>query len=256
MIFSNPFIEVVSNMNGLTAKSFVKPATPYLQQKYRERQAALYITMQQILDQVTKLLDDDEKIINFMPMTDEQNSQVATNGIMGMYHPKTAAAKQYLHEQDSLRGNRLMVFTNKRMIFFIVIEFLDDPTQYFSHPYSSLHAIKLKRHTQTLPVDHQGIKRVTDAWYTLDFETDDRHIFTEILTPENGQLFKKNALTIPAMQGIMISDKVSRVNLFDLIFSNVTGQYKFFNIFINIMAVLVLLYLLFCILSGNIQSLN
>lgn len=228
MIFSNPFIEVVSNMNGLTTKTFVKPATPYLQQKYRERQASLYITMRQILDQVTALLDDDEKIINFMPMTDEQNSQVATGGVMGMYHPKSTAAKNYMHEQDSLRGNRLMVFTNKRMIFFIVIEFLDNTEQYFSYKYSALHAVKLKKHSQVIPTDHKGLKRVTDTWYTLDFQTDDRHIFTEILTPENGNLFKKNVLTIPAMQNIVLTDKVTRIKKLDLFFSNAAGQYSFF----------------------------
>ncbi|WP_125606112.1 hypothetical protein [Lapidilactobacillus bayanensis] len=228
MIFSNPFIEVVSNMNGLTAKSFVKPATPYLRQKYRERQAALYITMQQVLDQLTKLLEPDEKIINFMPMTDEQNSQFATGGVMGMYHPKTTAAQKYMHEQDSLRGNRIMAFTNKRMIFFIVIEFLDDPNQYFSYEYSALHSIKLKRHSQVVPTDHRGLKRVTDAWYTLDFETDDRHIFTEILTSENGQLFKKNTLTIPAMKNISITDRVTRIKKLDMYFSNVAGQYGCF----------------------------
>lgn len=251
MIFSNPFIEVVSNMNGLTTKTFVKPATPYLQQKYRERKAALYITMQQVLDQVTTLLAADEKIINFMPMTDEQNSQVATAGIMGMYHPKTEAAKSYMNEQDSLRGNRIMVFTNKRMIFFIVIEFLDDPKQYFYYQYSALHAIKLKKHSQVEPIDHQGLKRVTTAWYTLDFETDDRHIFTEILTPENGQLFKKNALTIPAMQGILISDKVSRVNLFDFIFSNVGGEFGCLNIFFIGFAIVSVILTLITLLTGG-----
>lgn len=251
MIFSNPFIEVVSNMNGLATKTFVKPATPYLQQKYRERQASLYITMRQILDQVTALLDDDEKIINFMPMTDEQNSQVATGGVMGMYHPKSTAAKNYMHEQDSLRDNRLMFFTNKRMIFFIVIEFLDNAEQYFSYKYSALHNIKLKHHEETTPAGHQGLKRVKHSWYTLDFETDDRHVFTEVLTAENGQLFKKNSLTIPAMKHLIVSDKVTRLNMFDLIFSNITGETTYLNIFAITMAVLMILYFLINLLSSG-----
>ncbi|WP_225048337.1 hypothetical protein [Lacticaseibacillus kribbianus] len=140
-ILSNPFVEVVNGMNGIKTRPV--GLTDYLQQRYNARKASLYITMQQVLAKVTKMLEPGEQIINMMPMTNEENSAMATDGVMGMYAPKTDDTKQYLKAQDSLRGNRLMVFTTTRILFFTVIEFLDSDTAYFSYPYDHIKKLQL-----------------------------------------------------------------------------------------------------------------
>lgn len=250
MIFSNPFVEVINGMNGLPTKVYIQPATDYLRRKYKEREAKLFITMQQVLAQVNDLLAPDEKIINFMPMTDENNSQMATGGVMGMYNIKTLAGKDYMKAQDSLRGNRLMIFTDRRIIFFILIEFIDDPTQYFSYQYSELHNVKLREHKQKVPLPENGVEP-EDVWYGLDFETDNKHIFTEFLTQENGQLFKKNLLTIPSMQGIKLTDKVTINSRFDLIFGNVNGVLGWMMVLGIIYTVFMIFIIIQALISGD-----
>ncbi|MFD1411894.1 PH domain-containing protein [Lapidilactobacillus gannanensis] len=227
-ILTNPFINMINSYNGLPEKPAPAYLSDELKQLFRKREVALYISMRQVLDQVTQLLADDEKIINMLPMTDEANSGYATDGIMGMYAPDSEATKQYRDAQSSLRGNRLMIFTNRRIIFFIVIEFMDDPKQYFSYSYESIKSIKLKsKYFRSADLEHIG-KTHTYGSYTLDFETTDRHIFTEFLTKENGELFKQNLLTIPGMQHIEVGNKASRVNRLDYIFSNFSFSFKVF----------------------------
>lgn len=219
-IFTNPFIDVVNSFNGLPNKPINSHLSTEMQKRKQQRSVAMYLTMRHILDEVQQLLQPDEKIINLLPMTNEENSQMATGGIMGMYAPQTEETKQYIHDQTSLRGNRLMVFTNQRIIFFIVIEFLDNPKQYFSYNYDQLQAVKLAERKISVPGNDHFWKRDYYTYYSLDFETDDKHVFTEFLTKENGQLFKKNLLTIPAMAHVQITDHVVRPNKFDYVFSN------------------------------------
>ncbi|WP_461224734.1 hypothetical protein [Lacticaseibacillus suihuaensis] len=140
-ILSNPFVEVVNGMNGIKTRPV--GLSDYLQQRYNARKASLYITMQQVLAKVTAMLAPGERIVNMMPMTNEENSAMATDGVMGMYAPKTEDTKQYLKAQDSLRGNRLMVFTTTRILFFTVIEFLDRDDAYFSYPYDHIKKLQL-----------------------------------------------------------------------------------------------------------------
>lgn len=238
-ILTNPFVDVVNGMNGIQTRP-VGLSQP-LQQRYNARQAAMYITMQTVMTKVTGMLAPGEKIINLMPMTNEQNSAAATDGIMGMYAAKTAPAKRYLHEQDSLRGNRLMVFTTTRILFFIVIEFLDDDSAYFSYPYSSLKAIQLSERHMSIPASRPAkqAKQAAPAgkqppfwqrehlsWYVLDFQTTDNHVFTESLTAANGALFKHNSLTIPGMRDIEITAHPTRNTRFDAVMSNGAMQWR------------------------------
>ena len=225
-IFTNPFIEVVNSFNGLPNKPTNSHLSTEMQKRKQQRTVAMYLTMRHILDEVQKLLQPDEKIINLLPMTNEEYSQMATGGIMGMYAPQSEETKQYIHDQTSLRGNRLMVFTNQRIIFFIVIEFLDNPKQFFSYNYDQLQAVKLAERKISVPGNEHFWQRDYFTYYSLDFETDDKHVFTEFLTNENGQLFKRNLLTIPAMAHVQISDHVVRPNKFDYVFSNVSLQSK------------------------------
>lgn len=225
-ILTNPFIDVVNSLNGLSTPPIPRQESDTLADIRRQREVALFITMHQVLDQVDQLLAPGEKIINLLPMTNEDNSGYATDGVFGMYVPQTEATKDYRDAQFSLRGNRLMVFTDRRIIFFIVIEFLDNPKQYFSYEYTHIKYVKLAaKRVRAEDPKHLG-KPQYYGYYSFDFETTDKHVFTEFLTQENGELFKHNLLTIPGMKDIQIGDKVKRFTLFDQMFSNTSLSYK------------------------------
>lgn len=208
-VILNPFIKVINSMNGIPTQVSGFDGNQFLQQRFQAREASLYISMHQVMAQVAKLLAPGEKIINMLPMTNEENAGIATDGMMGMYAPKQQATKDYVTSQSSLRGNRLMIFTDRRMIFFVVIEFLDDPTAYYSYEYRELKHLMLKQHTTTIP-GAKPWQRAYFSSYHVDFETPERHIFSETLTEDNFKLFKHNLLTIPAMGDIEITGKMDR----------------------------------------------
>ncbi|WP_179394368.1 hypothetical protein [Lacticaseibacillus absianus] len=219
---TNPFIRVVNGMNGLPQRPLAQTPMTFRQKLYRKRMAALTVTMHQVLEQVGALLEPGETLVNMLPMTNEANSAAATDGLMGMYGVKTEQARDYVTTQASLRGNRLMVFTDRRIIFFIVIEFLDDSQAYYSYPYSALDWVMLRAD----PAPGAAGQAMINP-YTLDFETADRHVFTEFLTPENAQMFKENLLRIPAMANIRLSDHVHRRRRWDQFASNLDFQLAF-----------------------------
>lgn len=246
-ILTNPFVKVVNQMNGIPTTVTGLEDMPELKARYKAREASLYISMQQVLSQVAELLAPDEDILSMMPMTNEENAGYATDGIMGMYAPQTQKAKDYIKSQSSLRGNRLMLFTNQRMIFFVVIEFIDDPTAYYSYAYDQIKAIAFKKHRMSIP-GQKFYQRQWYIWYTLDFETPDRHIFNEVLTAANGELFRRNLLTIPGMSQIEIKDHMDRYYKRDNYLSS--GMF-WIKVTFGMMAFALLLALLSFLFTGN-----
>ena len=248
----NPFVDVVNQINGFPERPkgrYFNGLTPELHERYRVKKVKLYITLQKALQEVDKILEPDEKIVNMMPVTNENGSNAATSGVMGMYAAKTATAADYIKEQDSLRDNRLMIFTDRRMIFFVMIEFIDDPTVYYSYYYDRIPVLKLKKHRESIPADNNRPWRHNVLhWYTLDFQTTDKRACTEILNVENAELFKRNLLMIPNMAKIEISDSVFRGTKFDYIFSNINFGIRANNvIFIGmgiILGIALIVYLL------------
>lgn len=227
-ILTNPFVKVVNEMNGIPTTVTGLEDTPELNARYKAREASLYISMQQVLSQVATLLAPDEEILSMMPMTNEENSAYATDGVMGMYAPKSQKAKDYIKSQSSLRGNRLMLFTNQRMIFFVVIEFIDDPTAYYSYAYDQIKHIKFKQHRMSIP-GAKPWQREYLSWYGVDFETADRHIFNEVLTSANGKQFQRNLVAIPGMRQIDIGEKQDRYFSRD---NYLGGSYLYIQIFV------------------------
>ncbi|WP_179396160.1 hypothetical protein [Lacticaseibacillus absianus] len=240
-ILSNPFIHVVEAMNGTPTRPV--GLTTALTQRYKAREAALYITMHQVMAQVGTLLTPGERVVNLMPMTNEANSGVATDGLMGMYAPKNAAAKQYAAAQDSLRGNRLWVFTTQRLLFFTVIEFLDDPGAYQAYPYARIRRMKLAERHISIPGNAHFWQRTRVSWYAVDFQTEDGNIFTETLTPANAALLKRNLLQLPAMADIELTDGVTRNNRWDAVMSNSALHGKLLMGFFWVVAIPFLLWL-------------
>lgn len=245
-VIVNPFIKVVNSMNGIPTRVSGFDGNQYLQQRFQAREASLYISMHQVMAQVQTLLAPGEKIINMLPMTNEENTGIATDGVMGMYAPQQQATKDYVKSQDSLRGNRLMIFTDRRMIFFVVIEFLDDPKAYYSYEYHELKHVMLKQHKTTIP-GAKPWQRAYFSSYRVDFETPERHIFSELLTEENFKLFQRNLLTIPAMADIEITDHLDRSFRRD----NWLSSGKFwFNLALVVMAFFLIMTLIGGLIDG------
>jgi hypothetical protein len=228
----NPYVAVIDQMNGFPDKTDLSQVNAELRAAYQVREASLYLMMQQVLTKLKAQLRPEEMIVNLMPITNENGSQAATNGYMGMYAAKSTAGEKYIKTQKNLRGNRLLVFTDQRMIFLILVEFIDDPSQFFSYDYDKIKAIKLNEHRASEPAElARPWKRKHYKWFTLDFQTDDLQVFTETLDVKNAKLFKRNLLTIPKMKTIEISQYVRRKNVFQFIFSNTNFLIKFVQIF-------------------------
>lgn len=50
--------------------------------------------------------------------SDGQNASSVGLGLLEMYHPKSEEAKAYVKNFNNLRGNRILIFTDKRMFFY------------------------------------------------------------------------------------------------------------------------------------------
>lgn len=246
--YTNPFIDVVRQMNGDDVQQRLDENSPELSATFQMKQAKMYITLSDVLVKLKKVLAPGEQIINLMPFSNENAANTGNNGLGGMVAVRTQAGRDYIRQQHSLRDNRLLVFTNQRMLFLVLVEFIDNPQQYFSYPYDQIKAIKFKKHRASAPKkDQTPWQRQHYAWYTLDFQTEDDHVFTEMLDGYNAQLFKQNLLTIPGMQTIEISQHVHRRRVFDWLFSNINFAINFYQIsWIPIgIVVLILIILMF-----------
>lgn len=181
----------------------------------------MYVILQDIIEELKNNFATDEEIVGYIPFTNEDNSAAATAGLLGMMHVNTPQGKDYLNSFHELRGHRLFLFTNKKMYFMVVLEFIEEQ-RFYTYDYNSIHKIKLKkksikyREWQSLTRSVKG----ESIYYTFDFQAGER-IFTEMLTKEEGEKFLGIRENIPALKEIPLSDSVSRNSLFDYLFSNV-----------------------------------
>ncbi|WP_314067596.1 PH domain-containing protein [uncultured Vagococcus sp.] len=210
-------------------------------------QTQMYIQLEEIVDDLSKDLARGEEIAGYIPFTNEGNSAVATSGIMGMTYVTTAKAKKYRDNFHDLRGNRLLIFTNQRMIFTILIEFLEE-RRYYSYPYDKIQAIRFEKHAIGYFDRPKGKflpKRQKTYWYTLDFQSQ-TNIFTEVLQLSEVKKFQELVDTLPALKAITIDENMHRDTPFNYLFSNTKLAIWLFNgIWITI--------LIFFILAITIQ---
>lgn len=243
--YTNPFIDVVRQINGDDHQRQLHEDSPELGTIFQMKQAKMYITLSDVLIKLKNILASGEKIINLMPITNENASNTGNNGLGGMVAVHTQQGRDYIRQQNSLRDNRLLVFTNQRMIFLVLVEFIDNPQQYFSYPYDQIKKIKFKKHRASKPKKDQAPwQRQHYAWYTLDFQTEDDHVFTEMLDGYNAQLFKQNLITISGMQTIEISQHVHRRRIFDWLFSNINFSMNLYKISWIPIGIMVLIWLI------------
>lgn len=214
-------------------------------------QTKMYIFLQDFLKKLTPYLEEGEVIQAYLPMTNQENTAVATGGIMGMAYAREPEARAYVENFHDVRGNRLLVFTNQRMLFVVIVEFLEERL-FYSYPYDSIQSILFKKHkigyfdwsAATI-----GAIRKQTHYYTLDFQAGN-HIFTEMLAEDDGVIFQRQLETIPALQGILLGEKVQRERKFDLIFSNASLQLKLLYGLSILLVLFLVLYVILLVLGA------
>jgi hypothetical protein len=176
-----------------------------------------------IEEEVKPLLQDGEEIQGYFPMTtDGQNSSVTGVGLLGMMTVKTEKGKEYVKEFQELRGNRMLLFTDTRILFITPLELLEE-NLYYSYPYDSIGAITIKKHSARL--FGKGRPEVKgEVWYLLDFQSE-THIFTEMISEAHVETLKELMNRIPAFGQIPLAEKINRGNFFDRVASNLDWLY-------------------------------
>lgn len=213
-------------------------------------QTKMYIFLQDFLKKLAPYLEEGEVIQAYLPMTNQENTAVATGGVMGMAYAREPEARAYVENFHDVRGNRLLIFTDRRMLFVVIVEFLEERL-YYSYPYEDIQSILFKKRKIGYfdwSAATVGAMRKQTHYYTLDFQAGDR-IFTEMLAEDDGIIFQRQLETIPALQGILLGDKVQRTRKFDLFFSNASLQLKILS-GISIVFILFLLFYALLLILG------
>lgn len=237
----NPFKAVIKQINSEITNSSKKELNA--EQKLNLfNQTKMYIFLQDFIEKFKPYLEEGEEIHAYLPMTnDGQNASAVGLGLLGMYHPESEEAKAYVKNFNDLRGNRVLIFTDKRMLFVTIIEFLDKRT-FFSYPYTTIKAITLKKNKMTYFDwdDSFPPKRIALYTYTFDFESQN-HIFSELLSQPDADILKRQLLEIPLLKDILVIQKIYRDRRFDRIVNNPVLAYRLTYYFFNILAIIVLL---------------
>ncbi|WP_086312883.1 hypothetical protein A5821_000444 [Enterococcus sp. 7F3_DIV0205] len=240
---ANPFKVVINQLNNEIANSSKKELNKQ-QKKNLFNQTKMYIFLQDFIEKVKPYLEEGEEIHAYLPMTsDGQNVSAVGLGLLGMYHPETEEAKAYVKNFNDLRGNRILIFTDQRMIFTTIIEFLDQRT-FFSYPYTTIKAITLKENKMNYFDWDESFppKRVALYTYIFDFESEN-HIFSELLGQRDADILKRQLLEIPALKEIVVIKKVYRERRFDRVVNNPVLAYRL-TYYFSIIAAVVFLILL------------
>lgn len=216
------------------------------QKKALFQQTKMYIFLQELLESLEENhLGSNEVIRSILPLTtDGANLSFMNTGIMGLYHPKGEKAKQYVKDFHDLRGNRLFVFTDQRIIFMTIIEYIDQAL-FYSYPYEKINTITLKKNTLTYLDWSSGFPPTRKKMYTyfIDFECENA-IFSELFSETDGEIILERLKEIEEKNSITISQQVYRQRRFDSLLNNPLFSYRVTK-FISFG--LILLFLLFFI---------
>lgn len=222
------------------------------QKKQLFKQTQMYIQLEEIIADLSKDLVLGEEIAGYIPFTNEGNSAAATSGIMGMTYVTSSGAKNYRDNFHDLRGNRMLIFTNQRMIFTVLIEFLEE-RRYYSYPYEKIQAIRFEKHPIGYFDWQKGFflpTRQTTYWYSLDFQSK-TNIFTEVLQPAEVKKFQELVEALPALKAITIDEQMHRDNRFDFLFSHTKVGIRALTLFFLIVLFLFLGTVVYQLITGT-----
>ena len=215
-------------------------------------QTKMYIQLEEVMSKLKTHLTPTEEIVDYMPFSAMENSAIGSTGFMGMMYVTTKEGKHYRDTFNDLRGNRLLVFTNERIIFFVILEFIEAEL-FYSYDYAEIDGIRLDPHKIGY-FDWQApkgeAKRKHYYWYTLDFQAG-THIFTEMLMEEDKQKFEALVAQIPRLQAILIDANVHRKTKFDYYFSNTKLWGRLFVLFWILFALYFFGTLIYQLITGD-----
>ncbi|MCD1025158.1 PH domain-containing protein [Enterococcus sp. SMC-9] len=208
------------------------------------KRSKYYILFQEVKEKLQPNLAVSEEIMGYLPMTVEGNSGFMNAGPMAMGYARTSQAKQYVKTFNDTRGNRLLIFTNTRMIFLTLLDFFETGG-FSSFPYDKIKGITTKK--WSMGYWDEKRKRQTINWFFLDFAADTK-IFNEVLTEKEMILFKENWQRIEKMRAIAETDKVLRNQKMDMLFSNLRLWFNLLqgaNVLLIVLAIFLILAVLF-----------
>lgn len=217
---------------------------PSVNKKTLFERTKYYILFQDVIADLKEQLHPDEAITGYLPITNQKNSMTASAGPWGLSYANTPRGKAYVKEFKDTRGNRLFVFTNQRLIYLTVLEFIEEG-RYFSYPYDKFQTITIKPYQVSLFKP----KTVENPyWYLLDFQADKR-IVTELLTKEDAAYFRKQWQQNDLTNTLPIEESVKRGSRFDFFVSNVDLGIKV-QYWISMLLILVMILLVVLLVLG------
>lgn len=209
------------------------------------------IFLQKLAGQIADLLEEGETIQGYLPMTSGDSIAITNAGIAGYAYARKEDAKKYIELFKETRGNRLLVFTEKRMLFLAILDFLEEGS-WFSYPYETIDSFFIQ--PKTINYRDEKIKKQKIVWYYLDFQAG-KQIFSDLLTEKNAGLFKEFHEQIPALQKVPFGKKIYRRKLLDRVTSNfgfLVSTFKIFNILLIILAIVLVTWTLYLYFTGKL----
>lgn len=85
----------------------------------------------------------EEEIINYLPLNNANNTAITTTGWQGLSYVTKPLSKKYTQIFEDVRGNRVLVFTNKRMILVFPSDFFEEG-HFSSYFYQDIRGIMLR----------------------------------------------------------------------------------------------------------------
>lgn len=226
MTIRNIFKQSVSDLNKPNEKQMAKEDLTSSEKKQLFLRTKMYVILQEIMEELSQNFEENEAIAGYLAFSNEENSTSGTMGWAGMMQVTTPRGRDYLNTFHELRGHRLLVFTNKKMYFIVVLEFIEK-NLFYTYDYNTIKKIKFKK-SQTSYREWRSIGRFEkeeSIHYTLDFQAGNR-IFTEILTEKDGEAFLELHEKIPALNAIELTNKATRNSFFSYVFSNINFSVK------------------------------
>lgn len=202
-----------------------------------------YILMKEISEKLRPELPKDEEILAYLPLTNTDNTAFMNTGINSLSYARTKKARDYVNTFHDTRGNRLMIFTKRRILFLVVVEFLEEK-QYFSYPYESIQSIYVEKYQRRY--FDEKMHRQNFSCYFLDFQSE-ANVFFEALSEEDYQEYCRIKASIPAFSQVKSGTKVQRNTRLDRVLHKIGSSAVWW---INLPFVLLLIYFIWRLLSG------
>lgn len=200
--------------------------TDHGEMKKHLKEAKLYLFIRDLLQDLESHLEDGEKAEIYMPITPGSSSGLFNAGGMAFSYVKKPKSQEYTRLFNSLRENRMLIFTDRRIIFFTVLDYLEEQL-FFSYPYEDIRTISIKKDESSYFDTEDSMKKKKMKWYYLDFEVG-QNIFSEHLDDKQMEFLMRKFSGIEGMKHINFSDKIQRKKMRDYLLGSIFVSGKLF----------------------------